>query len=102
MLFRSIHGGLIATLLDEVMAQWLWARNIFIMTAEMTTRYSAASPIGVKLTVEGKQVSERGRLILMEARVTLPDGTVSARATAKFLKVKPEDLSKGAAPLEQN
>lgn len=97
-----IHGGLIATLLDEVMAQWLWARNIFIMTAEMTTRYSAASPIGVKLTVEGKRVSERGRLILMEAWVTLPDGTVSARAKAKFLKVKPEDLSKGAAPLEQN
>jgi hypothetical protein len=38
----------------------------------------------------------------MEAWIKLPDGTVSARAAAKFLKVKPEDMPKGASSLEQN
>jgi hypothetical protein len=39
-----IHGGLLATLLDEAMGQWLWARKIVTMTAEMTTRYRTATP----------------------------------------------------------
>ncbi|HPU35401.1 MAG TPA: PaaI family thioesterase [Bacillota bacterium] len=95
-----IHGGLLATLLDETMSQWLWARNIVTMTAEMTTRYRTATPVGVKLTIEARRVAERGRLLQMEAWVKLPDGTVSARATAKFLKVKPEKMPKGALSFE--
>jgi acyl-coenzyme A thioesterase PaaI-like protein len=97
-----VHGGLLATLLDEAMGQWLWARNFVTMTAEMTTRYSAATPVGMKLIVEAERTAEKGRLIQMEARIKLPDGTVSARAAAKFLKVKPEDMQKGASSFEQN
>jgi acyl-coenzyme A thioesterase PaaI-like protein len=97
-----IHGGLLATLLDEAMGQWLWARKIVTMTAEMTTRYRTATPVGVKLTGEAQRVAEKGRLIQMEAWIKLPNGTVSARAAAKFLKVKPEDMPKGASSLEQN
>lgn len=85
-----MHGGLIATLLDEVMAQWPWVRGITMMTAEMTTRYSKAVPIGEELTVEGALVAERGRLIEMAGKIILPDGTVAARATAKYIKVEPE------------
>ena len=88
-----MHGGLVATLLDEVMAQWLWVRGFTTMTAEMTARYSKAVPIGEKLTIEGILVSQRGRLLEMAGRVILPDGSVAARATAKFLKVDPEKVS---------
>lgn len=90
-----MHGGLIATLLDEVMAQWLWVRGITTMTAEMTARYSKAVPIGERLTIEGSLVSQRGRLLEMAGKVILPDGSVAARATAKFLKVDPEKLLNG-------
>lgn len=89
-----MHGGLIATLLDEVMAQWLWVRDITTMTAEMNTRYSKAVPIGEKLTVEGSLLSDKGRLVEMAGRIILPDGTVAARATAKFLKVDLENMIK--------
>ncbi|OPY55747.1 MAG: Thioesterase superfamily protein [Pelotomaculum sp. PtaU1.Bin035] len=91
-----LHGGLVATLLDEVMAQWLWVRGITTMTAEITTRYSKAVPIGKQLTIEGNLVSDRGRLVEMAGRLILPDGTVAARAKAKFLKLDPENMFGGS------
>lgn len=89
-----VHGGLVATLLDEVMAQWLCVRGITTMTAEITARYSKAVPVGEKLTVEGNMVSHRGRLFEMSGKIILPDGTVAARATAKYLKVDLENIAK--------
>lgn len=86
-----MHGGLIATLLDETMANWLWLNNIRTMTAEMTTRFSLAVPVNVPLVVESEKISGRGRLFIMEGRLILPDGRVAARATAKFLRLKPGD-----------
>lgn len=83
-----VHGGIVATLLDEIMAQWIWAQGLITMTAEMTVRYSQSVPVGTELIVEGNPVSLKGRLIEMAARIILPDGTVAARASAKFLKVK--------------
>lgn len=90
-----MHGGLISTLLDETMAQWLWLRGITCMTAEMTTRFSLAVPIGRELRVESRCISERkGRFFEMEAKLILADGTVAAYSRAKFLRVKVESLDK--------
>ncbi len=89
-----IHGGLVATMLDEAMGQWLWENKIVTMTAEMIVRYSKPAPVGVKLTIEGNLVSQKGRLIEMAGRIILPDGTVAAWSKAKFLKVKPEHFGK--------
>lgn len=83
-----MHGGLVTTILDEVMAQWLWVRDLTTMTAEMTTRFVNPVPIGVKLTVESRMVADKRRLFLMEANAMLPDGSVVAKATAKFVPIK--------------
>lgn len=82
-----MHGGLIATLLDEVMAQWLWLQGIAGMTAEMTTRFSRPVPVGVPLEVTARQAGGRGRLFELAAEIILPDGQVPVHARAKFLKV---------------
>ncbi len=84
-----MHGGLIAALLDETMAWWLWFNNISIMTAEMTTRYSYGVPINTRLMVESWcEEEKRGRLYLMAGRIILPDGKVAVRANAKFMKTE--------------
>ncbi len=84
-----VHGGLIATMMDEIMGKWLWDHGFTAMTAEMTVRYSAAVPVGAELTIEGRLISQKRRLLEMAASVTLPDGTMAARAKAKFLRVEP-------------
>lgn len=83
-----VHGGLIAALLDETMAWWLWLKGISIMTAEMTTRYSLGIPVKQKLVVESWcEGVKRDRIFEMAAHIILPDGNVAARARAKFMKV---------------
>ncbi len=87
-----VHGGLLATMMDEAMGKWLWAHGLTAMTAEMTIRYSVAVPVGTTLTIESYMVSKKRKLIEMAASITLPDGTAAVRAKAKFLEVTPAAL----------
>ena len=82
-----MHGGLMATILDEVMSQWLIGRNQPAVTGEMTTRFVNPAPIGVPITIESRQVDNKRRIFIMEATATLPDGTVVAKASAKFVPI---------------
>lgn len=83
-----MHGGLLSTIMDEVMAHWLWGRGTPAMTVEMTARYLKPVPIGEPIVVTARQQQDRGRMATMEAEVTLADGTQVARAVAKFIKTE--------------
>jgi len=86
-----VHGGLIATLLDEVMAQWLWLQGVSAMTAETTIRFSLPVPINVPLTLESSKTGGKGRLFELAGRLILPGGQLAARARAKFLEIAPTE-----------
>lgn len=90
-----VHGGIISALLDEVMAQWIWHKNIPAMTAEMTTRFSKAVPVNVHLTLESRNTGGKGKLFIMEGAIILPDGSVPCRATAKFLRIAENTSQQG-------
>lgn len=82
-----LHGGLLVTLLDEAMAQWLWRKQIKAMTAEMNVRFSLPVAIGQEVVVEAQCAKVYRRLYELTARIILPDGRRAARATAKFLTI---------------
>lgn len=84
---NCVHGGIISTLLDEVMAQWLWQRDIPAMTAEMTVRFIKPVPIGIPLTLESRNTGGKGKLYLMEGTLQLPDGSIACRAAGKFMQL---------------
>ena len=96
-----LHGGLISTMLDEAMSQWIWARDYVAVTAEITTRFSVAVPIGQPITIEAALEAERGLVVEMSGKVILPDGTVAARCKAKFLKVDWEKMRQGELKLHK-
>ncbi|NTW04817.1 MAG: PaaI family thioesterase [Peptococcaceae bacterium] len=81
-----VHGGIISTLLDEVMSQWLWFNDIAAMTAELSIRFSKAVPLYVPLRLESRKIGGRGKLYIMESKIILPDGNVPCRGEAKFLR----------------
>lgn len=83
-----MHGGLLSTLMDEVMGHWLWSRGAPVMTVEMNVRYLKPVLIGEPIVVTARQRMDRGRIAYMEAEVTLADGTPVARSTAKFIKTE--------------
>jgi len=83
---KILHGGLVSTLLDEVMTWRLVSRGKHVVTAEMTVRLKKPTPLDQELTVRARITSQRRRLYETEAELLLPDGTVTATATAKFIE----------------
>lgn len=81
------HGGLVSTLLDEIMAKAVLAIQRYAMTVEMTCRYKKAVPIGSKLRLTARITRHRGRLFETAGEVSDLDGTVYATATGKYLEV---------------
>ena len=84
---KILHGGLVSTLLDEVMTWRLVSRGLNVVTAEITIRLKSPTPLDQELTIRARTVGERRRLHEVEGEITLPDGTVTATATGKFMEV---------------
>lgn len=83
---QILHGGLVSTLLDEVMTWRLVSRGLNVVTAEMTVRLKQPTPLDQELTIRARLVTQRRRLFEVEAEISLPDGTVTATASGKFMQ----------------
>jgi uncharacterized protein (TIGR00369 family) len=85
--FKGIyHGGLVSTLLDEIMAKAVFARRRCAMTVEMSVRFKKAVMVGQKLRLVGRVTRERGRVFETEGEITGGNGEILATATGKYLE----------------
>jgi len=62
-----VHGGLVATVLDEVMVRMLYLRGISAVTAGMETKWIEPVRWGRPYRFEGWIVRDRGRAVITEA-----------------------------------
>lgn len=70
---RVAHGGIIATLLDEVSAWTVIAcLGRLGVTREISIRYLRPVPTGTEVHVEGKIISHDDRIAVVSAFITLP------------------------------
>lgn len=83
-----LHGGILSTLLDEVMIKSILAKEILTVTSQIEVKFKKPAVIGEKLIIEGGITGERGRLILAEGKVFREDGTVVAVAKGKFFRTE--------------
>ena len=93
-----VHGGLIATVLDEVM---VWACAVptrkFAYCAELTVRYLQPVVPGGEIFITGELVVNRkDRLYEAKAAVRNGGNTTLAEAVGKYLPIKTTDLSEMA------
>jgi uncharacterized protein (TIGR00369 family) len=92
---QTVHGGLIATLLDEIM---VWACAVqtkrFAFCAELNVRFLNPVRPGEALVASGELVSNR-RDKLFEAKADLRDqaGLVLATAAGKYLPIKQGEVA---------
>jgi acyl-coenzyme A thioesterase PaaI-like protein len=90
------HGGILFSLLDDVMANWLWLQGQMCFTARADIRYRAHLPIGTPVRLEGRCLRRKGRLALMEGKVIRQDnGEVVAEATGSFMIREPDGETAG-------
>ena len=81
-----MHGGLIMTLMDEVMGNYLFLNTgIPAYTGKMETRFRTPVLIGETVKVICREIRRKGPLSVMEARVLHEDGTVAAEATSHMM-----------------
>ena len=86
-----IHGGIIFTLLDEVMG-WApaYAKKQMCVAAEITIRYLQPLPAGLHITIVGEFTADRKRIWDAKGEVIGPDNTVYAKAKGKYLPLTME------------
>ncbi len=91
-----VHGGLLATVLDEAMIYAVGAKGIMCVTGEMTVRYIKPASTGVAYTLKGRFVEDKGRIVLAESELLDAAGNEVARASGKLFKVPavPRSLEK--------
>lgn len=83
-----IHGGLLATLLDEAVAKLAFEVGLAAVTGEMKIRYLKPAGVGERLTIRGRLTREKGRIIFGESEITDGDGEVVAKAEVKLVRQK--------------
>ncbi len=83
-----LHGGIVATVLDEVMTRMLWEKGLNAVTAELSIRLKRPVPVGQPATARARLVSSRKRICETEAELALADGAVAATAQGKFMRVE--------------
>lgn len=88
-----IHGGIIATLMDEAMSKLNRPLNVIAMTRHLSVDYLRPAPLGVALTLVGQHTSRHGRKIHHSAELRHPDGTILAQAKGFFLVIDPALLA---------
>jgi len=86
-----IHGGVLSTILDEIMS---WAAIYLLkritLTKSMTIDYLKPVYIGQSLKVEGKVLELKGKHeAVMEGILSNSDGTICTRSTANFAIFSP-------------
>ncbi len=81
----AVHGGWVATLLDQLLGHATAASGNPGFTAELTVRYRRPTPYGVPLTLRGRTDDVDGRRVRASAEIVVDD-VVTAEATALFLK----------------
>jgi uncharacterized protein (TIGR00369 family) len=84
-----LHGGIIATLLDETMSKAVRARGFIAMTRHMEVDYLRPVPSGAPLRLEGRVTHNEGRKHWTEAKILDAEGSILAHGKGLFVEVRP-------------
>lgn len=82
-----VHGGLVGTVLDEMMVNLAWIEKTPAVTAELTTRILKPVPVGELIQLEGRLDKNAGRVLYMRAEARSKDGVLLAEAKASCIRI---------------
>jgi uncharacterized protein (TIGR00369 family) len=85
----KVHGGLLATLLDEVMAWAPSSYDSWAVTAEMNIRFRSPANPGETLSARGWVERRRRRIYHVRGEVRGSDARLVATANGRFLGASP-------------
>jgi uncharacterized protein (TIGR00369 family) len=87
-----VHGGIIATILDEAMGKVNRRKGIVALTRRMSIDYLQPVPLGVKLCAIGWPLKQEGRKHWMAGEIRTRKGEVLARSEGMFIAIDPAEM----------
>ena len=89
-----LHGGILASLLDEIMIKAVLVKNVYCVTAEMCIRYKKPVEVSERLSLFGYIEKESGRVYTTKGWDKNQKGEVVAEGEGKYFVPKPEAVKK--------
>ena len=83
-----LHGGIIATLLDEAMSKAVRVRGLTAMTRKMEIEYLRPVPSSAPIRIEGRLARSEGRKHWTDAKILDERAQVLATATGLFVEIR--------------
>jgi acyl-coenzyme A thioesterase PaaI-like protein len=94
-----LHGGLISTLLDEVMGRVLTHRNVWAMTGRLEIKFSKPVPLDQELTVVGELTRSRSRAYEARGEIRLPGGAVLVEGNGLYIRIPDKAVQEAKSAL---
>ncbi len=90
------HGGILFTILDEIMARSIiYGLKCIILTKSITVEFKKPVPTGTEIRAEGRVLEAvSDREALAEGIIVNEAGDLCARATGRFATINPETAKK--------
>ena len=87
-----VHGGLIATALDEAMGWAMYILGVWAVTGRMEVKYRQPLSLDAKATVSGEIIRNRGRWLEVRGEVR-SGGKLVAESEGLFMRLPQEKVA---------
>lgn len=99
-----VHGGLVATILDEMGLRALWTdgkEEQFGVTMSFDVKFRKPVPYGETLFGQGKVVRETSKFFVIDTRILDQYGKTLANGEVRYIKLDANVISDGIKPHEE-
>ena len=99
-----VHGGLVATLLDEMGLRALWTDGTeeqFGVTMSLDVKFRKPVPYNEKIYGKGSLVRETSKFFVIDTAILDGDGKTLANAEVRYIKLDANTISDGINPHEE-
>lgn len=89
-----VHGGIIATVLDEAMGKVNRFHDVTAVTAELSIEYHRPIRVDEEIVVEASHVERNGRQLWHAGEIRNAAGQVLAKGKGRFVVIDPAQFLK--------
>ena len=99
---ERLHGGMISAILDETIGRAIQHgnKNVWGVTIDLNVKFRKPVPLNEQLKCVGKIIKETSLSFLGAGFIEDNNGNLLATATAKYVKLAPDKISKDAISKE--
>lgn len=101
---QRVHGGIIATMLDELGLRALWAKTSednFGVTLSISVKYRKPVPYNETLIGKGLVQKETSKFVIIKTEIFDKTGNLLANAEVKYIKLDIDKISHETNPHEE-